>query len=202
MIPSLAVDHHPECGVPKDLDWIMDIWRRQRLLIDKCSSAIVASGIAGSDHRDWQPQALAMATTGTGTSQSIIQSVSDTTSTGSSCTPLSHSVQQCLSCQVVLDRMILSGGSVEVLMDIIQSALSGNTSGPSLCVDTGGGGSSVGCRSSGHGARGKEPRVRFPPWAIFSLTEGERGWVDWPEPAPRGSWIIAELCKWKIDCVG
>ena len=33
--------------------------------------------------------------------------------------------------------MILSGGSVEVLMDIIQSALSGNTSGPSLCVDTG-----------------------------------------------------------------
>ena len=39
--------------------------------------------------------------------------------------------------QVVLDRMILSGGSVEVLMDIIQSALSGNTSGPSLCVDTG-----------------------------------------------------------------
>ena len=46
----------------------------------------------------------------------------------------------------------------------------------------------------------KEPRVRFPPWAIFS--EGERGWVDWPEPAPRGSWIIAELCKWKIDCVG
>ena len=137
MIPSLAVDHHPECGVPKDLDWIMDIWRRQRLLIDKCSSAIVASGIAGSDHRDWQPQALAMATTGTGTSQSIIQPVSDTTSTGSSCTPLSHIVQQCLSCQVVLDRMILSGGSVEVLMDIIQSALSGNTSGPSLCVDTG-----------------------------------------------------------------
>ena len=62
----------------------------------------------------------------------------------------------------------------------------------------GGGGSSVGCRSSGHGARGKEPRVRFPPWAIFS--EGQRGWVDWPEPAPRGSWIIAELCKWKIDC--
>ena len=52
----------------------------------------------------------------------------------------------------------------------------------------GGGGSSVGCRrrrSSGHGARGKEPRVRFPQWAIFS--EGERGWVDWPEPAPRGS---------------
>ena len=76
MIPSLAVDH-PECGVPKDLDWILDIWRKQRLLIDKCSSAIVASGIAGSDHRDWQPQALAMATTGT--SQSIIQSVSDTT---------------------------------------------------------------------------------------------------------------------------
>ena len=134
MIPSLTVDH-PECGVPKDLDWIMDIWRKQRLFIDKCSSAIVASGIAGSDHRDWQPQALAMATTDT--SQSIIQSVSDTTSTGSSCTPLSHSVQQCLSCQVVLDRMILSGGSVEVLMDIIQSALSGNTSGPSLCVDTG-----------------------------------------------------------------
>ena len=39
--------------------------------------------------------------------------------------------------------MILSGGSVaEVLimpsvMDIIQSALGGNTSGPSLCVDTG-----------------------------------------------------------------
>ena len=62
------------------------------------------------------------------------------------------------------------------------------------------GGSSVGCRSSGHGARGKEPRVRFPPWAIFS--EGERGWVDWPEPAPRGSWIIAELCKWKIDSLG
>ena len=141
MIPSLTVDH-PECGVSnlKDssdfkLDWIMDIWRKQRLFIDKCSSAIIASGIAGSDHRDWQPQALAMATTGT--SQSIIQSVSDTTSTGSSCTPLSHSVQQCLSCQVVLDRMILSGGSVEVLMDIIQSALSGNTSGPSLCVDTG-----------------------------------------------------------------
>ena len=111
----------------------MDIWRKQRLFIDKCASAIVASGIADSDHRDWQP--LAMATTGT--SQSIIQSVSDTTSTGSSCTPLSHSVQQCLSCQVVLDRMILSGGSVEVLMDIIQSALSGNSSGPSLCVDTG-----------------------------------------------------------------
>ena len=133
MIPSLAVDHHPEYGVPKDLDWIMDIWRKQRLFIDKCASAIVASGIADSDHRDWQP--LAMATTGT--SQSIIQSVSDTTSTGSSCTPLSHSVQQCLSCQVVLDRMILSGGSVEVLMDIIQSALSGNSSGPSLCVDTG-----------------------------------------------------------------
>ena len=37
----------------------------------------------------------------------------------------------------VLDRMILSGGSVEVLMDFIQSALGGNTSGPSLCVDTG-----------------------------------------------------------------
>ena len=74
------------------------------------------------------------------TSQSIIQSASDTTSTSSSCTPLSHSVQQCLllvvSCQVVLDRMILSGGSVEVLMDITQSALGGNTSGPSLCVDT------------------------------------------------------------------
>ena len=33
--------------------------------------------------------------------------------------------------------MILSGGSVEVLMDIIQSALGGNTSGTSLCVDTG-----------------------------------------------------------------
>ena len=42
--------------------------------------------------------------------------------------------------------------------------------------------------------------LSFPPWAIFS--EGERGWVDWPEPAPRGSWIIAELCKWKIDSVG
>ena len=38
---------------------------------------------------------------------------------------------------MVLDRMILSGGSVEVLMDIIQSALSGNSSEPSLCVDTG-----------------------------------------------------------------
>ena len=67
-----------------------------------------------------------------------------------------------------------------------------------LCLSRGG--SSVGCRSSGHGARGKEPRVRFPPWAIFS--EGERRRVDWPEPAPRGSWIIAELCKWKIDSVG
>ena len=33
--------------------------------------------------------------------------------------------------------MILSGGSVEVLIDIIQSALGSNTSGPSLCVDTG-----------------------------------------------------------------
>ena len=42
--------------------------------------------------------------------------------------------------------------------------------------------------------------TRFPPWAIFS--EGERRRVDWPEPAPRGSWIIAELCKWKIDSVG
>ena len=30
MIPSLAVDHHPEYGVPKDLDWIMDIWRKQK----------------------------------------------------------------------------------------------------------------------------------------------------------------------------
>ena len=50
---------------------------------------------------------------------------------------------QCISLKLmfVLDRMILSGGSVEVLMpvDIIQWALSasGNTSGPSLCVDTG-----------------------------------------------------------------
>ena len=70
-----------------------------RQMFTDMASAIVASGIAGSDHRDWQPQALAMATTDT--SQSIIQSVSDTTSTGSSCTPLSHSVQQCLSCQVV-----------------------------------------------------------------------------------------------------
>ena len=134
MIPSLAVEN-PECGVSEDLDGIMDIWRKQRLFIDKCSSAIVASasGIAGSDHRDWQPLAMAF------TSQSIIQSASDNTSTGSSCTPISHSVQQRLSCQVVLDRMILSGGSVEVLMDIIQCALSGNTSGPSLCVDTGSG---------------------------------------------------------------
>ena len=33
--------------------------------------------------------------------------------------------------------MMLSGGLVEELMDIIQSALGGNTSGPSLCVDTG-----------------------------------------------------------------
>ena len=68
---------------------------KQRLCIDKChcSSAIVASGIAGSDHRDWQPKALAMATTDTSHWQSIIQSVSDTTSTsstGSSCTPLSQ----------------------------------------------------------------------------------------------------------------
>ena len=79
---------------------------------------------------------------------------------------------------------------------------SGKQATPPVGAGGGGGGvgSSVGCRSSGHGARGKEPRVGFPPWAIFS--EGERGWVDWPEPAPRGSWIIAELCKWKIDCVG
>ena len=44
MIPSVE---HPERGVSEDLDWprIIDIWRKQRLFIDKCSSAIVASGI-------------------------------------------------------------------------------------------------------------------------------------------------------------
>ena len=47
-------------------------------------------------------------------------------------------------------------------------------------------------------ATGSGTVTALQPWAIFS--EGERGWVDWPEPAPRGSWIIAELCKWKIDC--
>ena len=99
-----------------------------------------------------------------------------------------------------LDARLRARESIET-SQVGEMVLTGSLRAPVNSVqDNTGGGSSVGSRSSGHGARGKEPRVRFPPWAIFS--EGERGRVDWPEPAPRGSWIIAELCKWKIDCVG